>query len=301
MSKHESGGFRGWSAVASLLALGMLFAGAACARGRVLTSRDYARAERFMPYDTEPLVDHDVRKVHWLDDRRFWFIDHDSSGDHYRAMTAPGGRVSALFDQQKLAAALTQAAGEPVSAAKLSITGIRVEGGDRYEITRNDEHYQCDLEGAAPRCVDEASLVKAGKEPGILSPDRKLSAFIRNWNLWVRNTKTGRETQLTFDGVKNFGYATDNAGWRHSDRPVLDWSPDSKEIATYRQDQRRVGGMYLVGTRVGHPRLEEWKYALPGDKQVFLIEPVVIDVATRKVVRLELPPQQRLSEYDHLI
>ena len=77
------------------------------------------------------------------------------------------------------------------------------------------------------------------------SPDGK-TAFIRDWNLWVRDVATGKETQLTTDGVKDFGYATDNAGWTRSDRPILRWSPDSKKIATFQQDQRGVGEMYLV-------------------------------------------------------
>ena len=110
---------------------------------------------------------------HWLDEHSFWFIDHDSAGDHYRVMTAPGGRDTAAFDQQKLAAALSSAAGKPVAAMKLDITGIRIEGHGRYEITRKGKHFECDLSGA-PHCVDEATRVKTGKEPGILSPDRKL-------------------------------------------------------------------------------------------------------------------------------
>jgi dipeptidyl aminopeptidase/acylaminoacyl peptidase len=111
----------------------------------------------------------------------------------------------------------------------------------------------------------------------------------------VRDRATGEETQLTVDGERDFGYATDNAGWRQSDRPVLNWSPDSTEIATYRQDQRKVGDMDLVSTRIGHPGLKQWKYPLPGDARVFMIEPVVIAVPARKLVRLQLPPQQRLS------
>ena len=55
----------------------------------------------------------------------------------------------------------------------------------------------------------------------------------------------GKETQLTTDGVENFGYATDNAGWKHSDSAILLWSPDSKKIATFQQDQRKTGEMYL--------------------------------------------------------
>ena len=47
-------------------ALGCL-AGAAApaglAHGRTLTAQDYARAERFMPYNSAPLVDHAVERV----------------------------------------------------------------------------------------------------------------------------------------------------------------------------------------------------------------------------------------------
>lgn len=292
MSFDPSRGFAGKCAPAAILAL--LSLGAGLAHGRQLTAQDYARAERFMPYNTQPLVDHAVQSVHWLDDRRFWYIDHDSGGDHYRLMTAATGKVSAVFDQQKLAAALGKAAGNAIAANKLAVDDIRIESAGHYEITRDGQRYRCDLTGAG-ECVNEAGLVKTGKEPGIASPNGKLAAFIRDWNLWVRDTATGKETQLTFDGAKDFGYATDNAGWRQSDGPVLDWSPDSSEIATYQQDQRRVGDMDLVSTRVGHPELKQWKYPLPGDAQVFMIEPVVIVVATRQVVRLKLPPQQRLS------
>jgi dipeptidyl aminopeptidase/acylaminoacyl peptidase len=272
----------------------LVYAGSCLADGRHLTVQDYARAEHFLPYDTEPLVDHDVQHVHWLDGRRFWYVDHDSTGDHYVLMTAPTGRTAPVFDQQKLAGALGKALGKPVAASKLSIDDIRIERSGRYEIKRDGKRFLCDLAGAG-HCVDKTNLIKGGKEPGIASPNGKLEAFIRDWNLWVRDLATGRETQLTFDGAKDFGYATDNAGWRQSDRPVLNWSADSTEIATYRQDQRGLGEMDLVSTRVGHPGLKQWKYPLPGDSRVFMIQPVIIVVATHKLVQLGLPPQQRLS------
>ena len=129
----------------------------------------------------------------------------------------------------------------------------------------------------------------------MLSPDKKRSAFIREFNLWVRDVATGKETQLTTDGVKDFAYATDNAGWTHSDRAVLVWSPDSKKIATFQQDQRGVGEMYLVETKVGHPTLQAWKYPLPGDEVVTMIQRVIIEVDTPRVIRLKLPPDQHRS------
>src|SRR5205823_2060631 len=118
------------------------------------------------------------------------------------------------------------------------------------------------------------------------SPDGKRTAYLKNWNLWVRDVASGKETQLTKDGVENFGYATDNAGWAKSDRAIVLWSPDSKKIATYQQDQRNSGDMYLVETKVGHPTLQAWKYPLPGDDNVTMIQRVIIDVPSAKVTRL---------------
>ena len=113
--------------------------------------------------------------------------------------------------------------------------------------------------------------------------------------LWVRDAATNKETALTTDGIKDFGYATDNAGWASSNRPIVLWSPDSKRIATFQQDQRGVGEMYLVETKVGHPALRAWKYPLPGDDVVTTIQRVTIDLDGPRVVRLQLPPDQHRS------
>jgi len=135
-----------------------------------------------------------------------------------------------------------------------------------------------------------------------VSPDGKRAAFIRNYNLWVRDVASRRETQLTTDGQKDFGYATDNAGWIKSDRPVLIWSPDSKKIATFQQDERGVGEMYLATTSVGHPRLSAWKYPLPGDSAIAMIERVVIDVDQPRVTRFQMPPDAHRSTLcDHVV
>ncbi len=125
-----------------------------------------------------------------------------------------------------------------------------------------------------------------------LSPDGKKSAFIKDWNLWVKDMDTKKETQLTTDGIKDFGYATDNAGWTHSDRPIMLWSPDSKKIATFQQDQRHVSTMYLVSTNIGAPKLEEWKYPLPQDSAIVKIHRVIIEVDNPKVIRLKIPADE---------
>ena len=134
---------------------------------------------------------------------------------------------------------------------------------------------------------------RGGGSNEVASPDGKKMAFIKDWNLWVRDTDTKKETQLTTDGIKDFGYATDNAGWKHSDRAILLWSPDSKKIATFQQDQRNVSNMYLVKTTVGEPKLEEWKYPIPSDKDIIRIQRVIIEVDQPKVIRLQIPSDAR--------
>ena len=141
-----------------------------------------------------------------------------------------------------------------------------------------------------------------GKNKEHLSPDGTKAAFIIDYNLWVRDTKNNNITQLTFDGTEHYGYATNNAGWVRDDQPVLLWSPDSKKIATFRHDSRNVGEMYLVSTKVGHPELDAWKYPLPGDDSIFMIERIVLHLNDEpRMVKLNMPPDpHRSSTGDHV-
>ena len=153
-----------------------------------------------------------------------------------------------------------------------------------------------DLKTLVPDATDKAPSAfgrRGGGSAEVPSPDGKKTAFIRDWNLWVRDVAGKQETQLTTDGIKDYGYATDNAGWKHSDRAIILWSPDSKKIATFQQDQRNVSDMFLVSTNVGTPKLEAWKYPLPVDKDIIRIERVIIEVDQPKVIRLKIPSDPR--------
>ncbi|MBZ4190461.1 S9 family peptidase [Niabella beijingensis] len=142
---------------------------------------------------------------------------------------------------------------------------------------------------AEPRSSDR----RPAPPQSVVSPDGKKAVYIKDWNLWVKDMDAGTDRQLTTDGIKDFGYATDNAGWKHSDRPVVLWSPDSKKIATFQQDQRHVEDMYLVRTKVGAPELEQWKYPLPGDSAIIKIQRVVIDAEKGTTVRFKMEPDER--------
>ena len=294
---------KGLSAVAAI-ALGCAFTTAGMAQGKQLTTEDYARAEKFMMYNVNPLVYHTVDNPTWLPDGRFWYRDRDANGVTFILVDPAKGTKAPAFDQAKLANALsaaTPAAKHKVDAQHLPVTELAFEGTTTV-VTAHGKQFRCDLTGAgvctptvAASNPETPAAAPRHKAPSDISPDKTKAAFIRDYNLWVRDIASGKETQLTTDGVKDFGYATDNAGWQMSDNPILVWSPDSKKIATFQQDQRKDGEMYLVPVTNGHPQLQAWKYPLVGDKDVTMIERVIIDVDSPKVIRLKMPPDQHRS------
>jgi dipeptidyl-peptidase-4 len=296
---------KGLVAVAGAV-LGCCFNASGVAQGKQIATEDYARAEKFMGYNVNPLVYHGVARPAWMEDGRFWYRDNGPSGVTFMVVDPVKGTKTPAFDQTKLAAALMAATGGRMKADPnhLVISEITFSDGDKTVVVGNGSRkFRCDLRGAGV-CTE---VIAAGAKPAEqngggrprnaidVSPDKTKAAFIRDWNLWVRDVATGKETQLTKDGVKDFGYATDNAGWQMSDNPILVWSPDSKKIATFQQDQRKDGEMYLVPVTNGHPALKAWKYPLVGDKDVTMIERVIIEVDGAKVIRLKMPPDQHRS------
>ncbi|HEY6251057.1 MAG TPA: DPP IV N-terminal domain-containing protein [Candidatus Angelobacter sp.] len=259
----------------------------ATAQQKTLTAGDYARAEKFMGYNANPLVLHNIQPA-WLPDGRFWYRDTSADGDEFIVFDPAKQTREPAFDHEKVAASLSKSAGKSYSKAHLPFGRFEYSSdGKSILFAIAGKRWSCDSSGNS--CMQLA----VGERPDeVLSPDKKHAAFIRDYNLWIRDTNTRKETQLTTDGVKDYGYATNNAGWIHGDDPVLSWSPDSRKIATFQQDQRKVGEMYLVETKVGHPTLQAWKYPLPGDDVVTMIERVIIDLDTRKVIRLKMPPDQ---------
>lgn len=224
-------------------------------QGNSLSAKDYEHAESFMAYRTDQLVDHNLVSPNWIPGGLFWYRILTPAGSEFVLVNPAKGTRTVAADKEKLAAAISAATGKRTDASLL---------------THNSD------------------MQHAGANE-FLSPDGKKAAFIQDYNLWVRDIHTNTKTQLTTDGIKDFGYATDNAGWKKSDKAILLWSPDSKKIATFKQDQRNVSDMYLVTTNVGKPVLHSWKYALPGDKDIATIQRVIINVDVPKVIVLQIP------------
>jgi dipeptidyl-peptidase 4 len=273
-----------------------------------LTAQDYARAEQFMNWKTGSLVTGAGVRPVWLARDRFWYRNTVADGFEFILVDPARRTRSSAFDQERIASAFSLAADTTINPLRLPFTTFSfASDGESISFEARSKHWRCDLRGT--RCAVQPTPAGPPRN-SVMSPDSTMAAFIRDHNLWIRQLATGRETQLTTDGAEHFGYATNNAGWTRSDQPVLLWSPDSRKIATFQHDARGTGEMYLVETRVGHPRLTAWKYPLPGDSLIFRIERVVIHLGSAttngsgppRVVRLQMPPDQHRSTLcDHVV
>lgn len=265
-----------------------------------LSRKDYEHAASFLSFSTEPLLYRTGLRANWMEGDKFWYSINTEKGTEFFLVDPAKKSKTPAFDQAKLAAVLSKATSRNYDAYKLPFQFFSFSpDGKSISFSADSKKWKYDLKSgevtadASAATAEPSSPAGMGRRGGfteVVSPDGKKAAFIKDYNLWVRDVATKQETQLTIDGVKDFGYATDNAGWSTSDRAILRWSPDSKKIATFQQDQRKVNDMYLVTTNVGKPTLRAWKYPLPGDKDIIMIQRVIIEVDQPKVIRLQVAP-----------
>ena len=261
---------------------------------------DYARAESMLSTTTRSMVYHTTLRPNWLDEDRFWYLHASPEGSEFILIDPGQGQQNPLFEHARMAEAISGYLQSPEAEVDFSRFSFDPESERIRSFSGQDESMACSIVTYICESVNETD--RSGIRPtAAVSPDGKYEAFRRENNLWVRVIETDEEQQLTFDGVEDFGYATNNAGWVKNDRPVLLWSPDSKKIATFQHDGRGVGEMYMISTQTGRSELEAWKYPLPQDSVVFMIHRVIVHVDEKTTVRLDMPPDyHRGTTTDHI-
>ncbi|MFO7756076.1 MAG: DPP IV N-terminal domain-containing protein, partial [Bacteroidales bacterium] len=264
-----------------------------------LKKSDYEKAEKMLAAHTSRFVYGAEVRPQWIDDNHFWYLNRIAGGTEFVLVDAEKMERSPAFDHERLAALLSDELEKDFTANELPFRSLDFSDDLlSFSFSVEGEEYIYN--------IDDGSLIEkqaAGYDirNAVVSPDKSKAAFIRDYNLWVKDLNTGGETRLTTDGAKDFGYATNNAGWTRRESPVLLWSPDSRMIATFKHDGRGVGEMHLATTNVGHPEPEVWKYPLPGDSLIFRIHRLVIHVDDKKVVRLRMDPDPHRSTItDHI-
>jgi dipeptidyl-peptidase-4 len=134
---------------------------------RVLTTADYARAEKMMGYNTTPLVFRSGVRPTWMPDDRFWYQITTSDGSEFLLVDPAKGTRTPAFDHAKVAAALSTAAGTTYDARHLPFTQFDFSADEKsISFTVRQSRWKCDLQ--ANQCRAEAS-----PEPGYGAPSSR--------------------------------------------------------------------------------------------------------------------------------
>ena len=233
---------------------------------------------------SKQLVLNDAVFPHWIGDSDcFWYQRETNQGKEFRLVDAKAASNQPAFNHQALGEALTRACGKKINAFDLPINSIsftspaqqisfRAFGKDwEFNIGNNVCH-----ETVGPQVE------------GLYSPDGKKRAFVRDYNLWIRDIEAEAEYALTEDGTLDYAYAIAAALTGAPSTPAVQavWSPDSKHLLTYQLDVRQVAPSPTVH-HVPHdgsvrPQCTEHKVAFAGDKQVEQYRLLFIDLETRK-------------------
>lgn len=261
-----------------LFALGSMSCTSLWAQGTV---EDYNRAyELREKYNAKHVLYAGV-VPHWVDQTSsFWYVRQTEKGKEYVKVDAASKKRTALFDQQKMASALTEKAGREINAYNLPLQNCRLNISlDTLRFQLDGKFWAYSIKNN--RLLDEGAIPPRGKERHwmevddekdgrpVTSPDGKWTAFIKNDNVYVREVTTGKEKQLSQDGTLSNYYSS-----------YIQWSPDSKSVVSCRIRPVEKRYVYYVESSPAdqaQPKLHKQEYAKPGDELRFKV-PCIFEV-----------------------
>jgi dipeptidyl aminopeptidase/acylaminoacyl peptidase len=266
----------------------------------MLAQVSYARAEQLLGWNTSNLVSGDQVTPQWLrDGNRFYYRNKTVDGAEFVLIDPVSSTRRLFFDHDRLARAMTVAGDTAFDGKKLPFQALRFtndgENEKEIEFNANKKRYICNID--AYTCTVGDTL--PSDVPFVVSPDKKLEAFIHKHNLWIRDHAMKKDSvQLTTDGVEYYSYGGTMPRPSQLQRPTptpirpqLRWSPDSKKIAVTRPDERGVEHMHYLSYTPQRVKHYSQPYALPGDTIVPHPYVHIVDVTTKSNVAAKISPR----------
>lgn len=266
--------------------------------------QDYQRAEKLLPENVEKLVFNLRVNPQWIEgsDSSFWYRIQRREGKVFMRVDSDVKRQFPAFDHVRLAEALTKLLEKEIQPWDLPFDRFEYEKKNRSILfTIDKDKWICDLKTYACTKYQEEKPEDPSESR---SPDGKWIAFVRDYNLFIRDAATGEEYPLSTDGIEKYDYGT-SLSWywlynvsdpeEETHHIYVNWSPDSKMIVTHRLDRRNAKHLYLFQSspEEGYrANVYSYERALPGDHELTMIEYVLFDVLNKKQIPVYMPPYE---------
>ncbi len=271
----------------------------ACTPGKQITTTHYQRAEALLAPNIRKLVYHLEVNPNWIENGEgFWHVTQTREGKRFFLSQIDQALTQPAFDHVMLANALAEKTGKEIDEANLPFNRINYLNRQLISFSFDNAHWEYDTEN---QVLTLKNVVNDTPRPRGVSPDGKWQAFIREYNLFLRELETNEEIQLSTDGRYHYEYAN-TYGWSDlmvgegASRPenlFVNWAPDSRKLLTYVADLGIAEKMYLLDFSIDtlyRPRLLSYYRGSPGDTTVVWYRPVIFDLDKGTEVLLEMDP-----------
>ncbi|WP_321372518.1 DPP IV N-terminal domain-containing protein [uncultured Draconibacterium sp.] len=259
-----------------------------------ITKDDYAKADSVMKL--RELVYDQVAQITWIDSSDvFWYRLKTRDGMKYQLVDAQKGSKRIAFDTEKLVEVLNDRINKKTSAEELVLSGLK------FDQTENTIHFNfestdwiCNLKNYELQKdtveKDERSndywggfFDEKGNDP-VESPNGLWTAFIRENNVYIKDNKTNKEFQLSYDGAPGDFYSS-----------YVSWSSDSKKLAVNKVRDAEEREIFFVESSPKdqlQPILHKRDYRKPGDAMP-IKRPALFNIETKK----QIPVDTKAFEY----
>jgi len=227
-------------------------------------------------------VTNSPKNFHWQKNNLLWYVNNTPDGKEYLWVNPLEKTQEKCFDHAVLAKLLSEKFEKDINANHIDISELEFDADmaelkftfDEKIVSFNPNQQELTIVESKTEDPKRdwgywGSRFDETNNPPVMSPDSTMLAFIKNHNLYIKNTSTDEETRLSYDGAPGFFYST-----------YIKWSPDGKKIMAYKVrpgDERKIYFVESSPEDQFQPKLQSRDYLKPGDElpfkspQLFLI------------------------------
>jgi dipeptidyl aminopeptidase/acylaminoacyl peptidase len=262
----------------------------------------YKKADDLVKNTADKVFYGNVRPVWIGKTSSFLYENLTPNGTEYMIVDAEKLSKKKAFNQEKFASAFEAATGKKSEPGKLPIRNIVFSDKfGSFAFTYDNYNWICNLKDykilkrekiedrGRPNGWDWGFRDELTNEP-VESPDKKWTAFIKNYNVYIRSSDDKKEYQLSYDGALGEYYSS-----------FIKWSPDSKKLAAYRLKPAEKHMIYYIESSPEdqlQPRHYAYEYQKPGDA-VPQKYPQLFDIESKKHIKVDdtqIPNQYSIDD-----
>lgn len=251
---------------------------------------DYRRADNLLKVTTGKVFYDNVRPT-WINSTgKFLYESNTPDGISYFIVDANDQSKSVAFNQERFAEALGKIAGQKMEPGKLPVRNLVFSETMRsFSFVYDNFNWICNLRNYRLIKGDRAADRNRGESwdwgfrdelanPPVESPDKKWTAFIKNYNVFIRSNDDKKEYQLSHDGGTGEYYSS-----------YIKWSPDSRKLITNRVRPVEKHIIHYIESSPEdqiQPKHYVYEYKKPGDA-IPQMYPQLFDIEAKKHIKVD--------------